>query len=328
MLRKTTVIVGWTGLLLLAGCQTRPDVPVMPDARMRPTHMVEEANTASLKIVEVKVPITTPQLRPWPHTQTPPALTGAAAVSHAAAIATTQPSSGDFLNAIQFYDYAPGMVYSVLTSPGFVTTIALKPGEKLITAAAGDTARWIVDSVESGSGVSQQVFILIKPRKPFLKTNLLVTTDQRAYTLDLASTDQDVYHTMVAWHYPTDDMVSIRNKLAAAESPQQPPIAQGLDLAKMNFNYVILRNRHDAVPDWCPLRAFDDGQKTYIQFPPRIAVSEAPPLFVLGAKGDAQLVNYRIKGDYYIVDRLFDRAELRLGQKPQTVIAIQRAQVK
>jgi type IV secretion system protein VirB9 len=57
-------------------------------------------------------------------------------------------------------------------------------------------------------------------------------------------------------------------------------------------------------------------------------VTEAPPLFVLGKNGDAQLVNYRVKGDWYIVDRLFSKAELRLGQAPQMVIAIVRADSK
>ena len=90
----------------------------------------------------------------------------------------------------------------------------------------------------------------------------------------------------------------------------------------------ILRQKHAATPPWCPLRAFDDGQKTYIQFPPKVAVTEAPPLFVMGRNGDAQLANYRVKGDWYIVDRLFDKAELRLGQAPQTIVAIVRADAK
>ncbi len=66
-------------------------------------------------------------------------------------------------------------------------------------------------------------------------------------------------------------------------------------------------------PPWKPQRAFDDGEKVYIQFPPGIAQGELPPLFVIGAQGDGQLVNYRFRPPYYIVDRLFGAAELRLG---------------
>ena len=53
-------------------------------------------------------------------------------------------------------------------------------------------------------------------------------------------------------------------------------------------------------------------------------MTEAPPLFVMGRNGDAQLVNYRVKGDWYIVDRLFDKAELRIGEAPQSIIGIDR----
>jgi type IV secretion system protein VirB9 len=77
-------------------------------------------------------------------------------------------------------------------------------------------------------------------------------------------------------------------------------------------------------PPWKPVRAFDDGSKVYIEFPSRIDQGEAPPLFVVGPNGDNQLVNYRVRDNYYIVDRLFAAAELRLGEKRQQVVRITR----
>jgi type IV secretion system protein TrbG len=313
---------------LVAGCETTdpPSVVVMPDSRLTPAmRLLDDSDCAMPKIVEVKVPVPSPQLRPIGTGDTKTPLTGAAAIAYAKAGATTQPNMDDFLNAIQYYDYAPGVVYTAVTSPGYVTTIALRPGEKLITAAAGDTTRWLVQSVESGSGQSEQTLLLVKPRKGGLQTNLLITTDQRVYTLDLTSTDSTTYHTMIAWNYPYGDLVMIRDQLAERQAVASATIASGMDLSKANFNYLILRQKHSSTPAWCPLRAFDDGQKTYIQFPPKVTVTEAPPLFVLGRNGDAQLVNYRVKGDWYIVDRLFDKAELRIGQAPQTVVGIIRA---
>ena len=50
----------------------------------------------------------------------------------------------------------------------------------------------------------------------------------------------------------------------------------------------------------------------------------APPLFVIGASGQAELVNYRMRGRFYVVDRIFDAAELRLGTKKQQVVRIER----
>src|SRR5690606_2189368 len=76
-----------------------------------------------------------------------------------------------------------------------------------------------------------------------------------------------------------------------------------------------------------PVRAFDDGNKVYIEFPARIDQGQAPPLFVLGPDGQAQLVNYRMRGSYYVVDRLFAAAELRLGEDPQQIVRIARSDV-
>jgi P-type conjugative transfer protein TrbG len=319
-------------VLNLAGCASddSPSVVVMPDRRMvAAAPLPDDSDATAPHVVEVKVPIASPQLRPViAGGSSAPPETGMGAIAAAKAGATTQPTSEGFLNAIQYYDYAPGVVYTAVTSPGFVTTIQLAAGEKLITAAAGDTTRWIVQSVDSGSGSGAQTLLLVKPRRAGLQTNLLITTDQRIYTLDLTSTDQAAYHTMIAWNYPFGDVVMIRNQAAQQQAQTQATIASGLDLAKANFNYLILRQRHTQTPPWCPIRAFDDGRKTYIQFPPKVSVTEAPPLFVLGRKGDAQLVNYRVKGDWYIVDRLFDRAELRIGEAPQTVIGIQRSDVQ
>ena len=98
------------------------------------------------------------------------------------------------------------------------------------------------------------------------------------------------------------------------------PIASGLAIERLNFAYRI----SGAKPDWRPLRAFDDGRQTFIEFPPSVTVGEAPPLFVLGAKGDAELVNYRMSGRYYVIDRIFGAAELRLGAKRQSVVRITR----
>lgn len=321
--------------VVLTGCtfEKKPSIPVVEQNQLEPAELTRDDPMPLPDIVEMKVPVASPQLRPVSATQ-PSGRKDVSArdvtqvLANAKASATTQPTPDGFINAVQYYDYAPGIVFSAVTSPGYVTSIALRPGEQLVTAAAGDTTRWIVESVAAGNGESQQIIILIKPRQPFLDTNLVITTNERVYTLDLVSTDKPAYHTMIAWHYPFGDLVMLRKSFQKEQIESQATITSGMELSHMDFNYQILRQNDKSPPAWCPLRAFDDGKKTYIQFPPRLLVTEAPPLFVLGRKGDRQLVNYRVKGDYYIVDRLFDRAELRVGEKTQTVVAIVKAQPK
>ena len=83
-----------------------------------------------------------------------------------------------------------------------------------------------------------------------------------------------------------------------------------LDINNLHFRYAIDGDN----PPWRPLRAFDDGRKVYIEFPRGIAQGEMPPLFIVGPEGKtSELVNYRVRGHYMIVDRMFATAELRLG---------------
>lgn len=112
-----------------------------------------------------------------------------------------------------------------------------------------------------------------------------------------------------------------RRKRRKAEAAQAAaPVATGLAIEQLHFNYTISGDR----PAWRPLRVFDDGSKTYVEFPASLANGEAPPLFLVGADGKAELVNYRLRDRFYIVDRIFDAAELRLGLKKQQIVRIDR----
>jgi type IV secretion system protein VirB9 len=97
----------------------------------------------------------------------------------------------------------------------------------------------------------------------------------------------------------------------------------GVAIENLNDNYSIA-TRQGKMPDWMPKQVFDDGAKTYIDFPDNLGTTSAPPLFIVGSDNEADLVNYRVKGHFYIVDRLFDRAQLRVGKDPQTIVEIKR----
>ena len=222
-----------------------------------------------------------------------------------------QPVRDGFLNAIQRYPWTDGALYQIYTAPGQVTDIALQEGEQLVgpgPVAAGDTVRWIIGDTVSGSGPSARVHILVKPTRPDLSTNLVINTDRRTYHLELRATPS-TYMASVSWTYPQDELIVLRGANAAAASVA--PVTSGVDLSALNFRYRI---EGDRVP-WTPVRAFDDGRQVFIEFPAGIAQGEMPPLFVTGAAGDAELVNYRVHGRYMVVDRLFAAAELRLGDR-------------
>ncbi len=242
---------------------------------------------------------------------------GAARVAAANRAATQQPQAQGFVNAVQIYPFSEGMIYQVYTAPGAVTDLALQSGENLVAVAAGDTVRWVIGDTTSGSGTDKRTHVLVKPFASGLATNLVITTDRRSYHLQLTATARTAMAAL-SWTYPADQLIALRQKEAQAGAIA--PIAAGLSVDNLHFNYTV----NGDSPAWRPLRAFDDGRQTVVEFPASIAVGEVPPLFVIGAAGEAELVNYRMRGRFYVVDRIFDRAELRLGTGKQQVVRIDR----
>ena len=264
-------------------------------------------------IVELPKPLPLPgQLKPVPAGKAKPEPKDPRQrITQANAAARVQPVRDGFINAVQVYPYSAGALYQVYTAPGQVTDVALQPGEQLVGSgpvAAGDTVRWIIGDTESGTGPNRKVHILVKPTRPDLQTNLVINTDRRTYHLELLSTEK-TYMASVSWQYPQDQLVALRRQNAAAVAAQ--PVATGIDISALNFRYTI----EGDTPPWRPLRAFDDGSKVYIEFPSGIRQGEMPPLFIIGPGGESELVNYRARQNYYVVDRLFAAAELRLGDR-------------
>src|SRR3546814_18500361 len=108
----------------------------------------------------------------------------------------------------------------------------------------------------------------------------------------------------VAWSYPQGALLALKRKHTAAEAAR--PVASGIEVEQLSFNYVITGDD----PAWLPLRAFDDGRQPFIQFPASLAVREVPPLFLVGAQAAAELINSRLSGRYYVVERLINVSEL------------------
>jgi len=298
-------------LLALTGCaSTKPpqitydeSVPPLPvssaptEDRPRPLHIPPSwtpARGGGVGMAEAKEPI--------------------ARVEAANGAARIEPRRDGYFNAMQIFPYSPGALYQVYVAPGQVTDIALELGEQLTGSgpvAAGDTVRWIIGDTESGNGETRRVHILVKPTRPAIETNLVVTTDRRTYLIELRAHERP-YMPSVAWFYPESRSKSAR---AAPPGPVVPEMTQ------RRYRYAIDGDS----PPWRPVNAYDDGRKVYVEFSPGIVQGEMPPLFIVGPDGKPEIVNYRTYGNVLIVDRLFAAAELRLGGENQQKVRIVRA---
>ena len=323
--------------LLLAACGMAIPLHGIAKAPRDGAVMIRAAETAEpprpVEIISIPQPLPLPgQLKPLPGAEDANAHPSkslkqnlAARISAANAAARVQPVRDGFLNAIQQYAFSEGALYQVYTALGQVTDIALQEGEQLVGSgpvAAGDTVRWIIGDTTSGTGPDARVHILVKPTRANLATNLVINTDRRTYHLELRST-ASTYMASLSWTYPQDELIALRGRNARAQATA--PIAGGINVAALNFGYAMKGDK----ANWRPLRVFDDGAQVFIEFPDTIDRDELPPLFVLGASGQAELVNYRYKDRFMIVDRLFDAAELRVGDRHSSqVVKIQRRSVR
>ena len=294
----------------LAGCATFKPPQISYDDE-RPA-VLEGEPPKPAQVVELPKPLPLPgQLKPLPGARSKPEPRDPRQrVDLANAAARIQPIRSGYLNAMQVYPFVDGALYQVYSAPGQVTDIALQEGEQLVGSgpvAAGDTVRWIIGDTESGTATAKKVHILVKPTRPELITNLVINTDRRTYHLELRSTER-TYMASVSWIYPQDELIALRRRSALADAAA--PVESALDINSLRFRYSIEGDN----PPWRPLRAFDDSKKAYIEFPGGIGQGEMPPLFIVGPEGKtSELVNYRVRGNHMIVDRLFAAAELRLG---------------
>jgi P-type conjugative transfer protein TrbG len=197
------------------------------------------------------------------------------------------------------------------------TDIQLQPGETITDVALGDTERWMATPAASGDPRNAVPHLAVKPQVPGLETNLTIYTTKHIYHLLLRSRGRAMQE--VEFYYPDELSTAMKAADAAAASAKQeaadPPVdsdnivkVAAVDPAQLNFAYTVAGPN---IP-WKPIRAFDDGSHVYVQMPAGMKSSEAPALLINAGSG-TQMVNYRVKGNYYVVDRLFSDAILVSG---------------
>jgi len=217
-----------------------------------------------------------------------------------------------------FVIFPYGQMQPVLTcKPLRVCEVELEAGEEVLDVALGDPLRWLAQPMESGPPEMRAPHVVVKPTEPEISTNLVISTTRRVYHLGLVSTKEETsaYVRSARFYYPQETVAhwtAVKERASKARAEEVQRVAASGPTVRpedLEFDYAI---EGDQTP-WRPTQVFDDGVHVYLQMPPSMHVTEAPALFVETASGERSLVNYRLRGRYYIVDRLFSRAVLILG---------------
>ncbi len=291
----------------LCACQTKPQdntpysLAVNAGSRMQPT-----------KLVPVPMP---GQLMSLKKTDGSKKLVGEAAIEEANKKSMKQPGSNGYINSIMTFDYMPGALYQIYSAPLSVTDVQFQNNEHIVAVGAGDSLRWQVTKTYSGVGATRQEHLLIKPFDEGLTNSLVVTTDLRTYHLMLHSTPK-TYMASVTWRYPNSD--NLITKFDDDTEDDFADVTGGVDVNRLTFNYEV-KLLKGPTPDWYPKVVFSDGNKTYIKFSSQ--AQDTPSLFI-GDNKNNQVTNFRVQGNYYVVDRVFNKAQLRGGLGNQSIVQI------
>lgn len=242
------------------------------------------------------------------------------------------------------FTYDEDNTFLILAKPKALTQIQFAPDEVPLTVAAGDTAQWQLTVPKTKHS------LLVKPKYEDIETSLTVITDKRTYQIILRSTgDKRKWYQRVSWLYPSEmtlDSDALLSRGASTPSaafvrpssvrespmplppavdgvpgPSQPMVtpsagtpqfvdpkpAGAITPDALGFSYDV-----DGDAPFKPVMVFDDRKFTYFKMPPNL--QELPALFAVIDGTDYALVNYTVKGDYMVAQRLLDQAVLKLGK--------------
>lgn len=208
----------------------------------------------------------------------------------------------------------------VICAPFKLCDLELERGEEIRDLQLGDQARWSVEVGKAGSPPDEVQHVILRPSDEGLNTTLLVLTDRRTYRLQLLSHGER-FMPVISFSYPGTRLSHWRRSMSpspGAPSRDAAPPARHGSLSALSFAYRLEGDE----PPWKPERVYNDGLKTVIELPFAVRQTEAPSLLVVRMEGglwtedDVVQVNFRVVGTKYIVDGVFDIADLVVGVGP------------
>lgn len=216
-------------------------------------------------------------------------------------VSYTQDAVNSQGNSTMIFSYSPNQLYKIYCRMGFITDLAFKKGETINYVGGGDTAGWSI----SKTNVDGVEHLLIKPVVETGTTNFFIATDKHTYQVIVNSSNW--YNPMVKWVYGQETITE--NLL---EKKKNERVITGnvnvSNITDMDFNYVASGNGNK------PELIFSDGEKTYLKF--KSIKNKQVPIFVRAKnRKEMSLVNYTVKDNYYIIDKVFDVAQIRESDK-------------
>lgn len=227
---------------------------------------------------------------------------------------------------LKVFSYSPTKVYEIQSRTGMWTVVTLEEDEMIEGVYLSDTTFW------SQKVTADRRRVMVRPTEPGHFNSGTLVTNKRTYELAFKSYGQgSSWYQRVTWKFnedadpafgifKTDETnIGFMEARGAAPAHSGDTVTENgddgwkVDIAKANFNYSI-KNSNSA--PFAPTRVFDDGVFTYIQMP---RVQDMPVIFAIGNDGEIRLVDYVVKNNYILVQRVLPGIMLRLDEQEVTV---------
>lgn len=213
------------------------------------------------------------------------------------AIRESRPTAID--SRLRVIVYNPHDVFKFTGYYGYQASIDFAKDETIQSVSMGDSTSWQI--VPSGFRM------FIKPIEDDATTNMTVITNKRVYYFELyAEEAADIRDPNMVFNvkfiYPDED---ISDEYTPNKSMSEPDLDEPENL---NFNYQV--SGSEIIE---PVKIFDDGRFTYFQFRNRNA--EMPTFFSVDHELKEHMINYRVMGKYIVVEKIYQKLSLRLGEE-------------
>ncbi len=224
------------------------------------------------------------------------------AVSISDAYAVREPRPIKLDHRVRTVMYQPDEVVKFVGHYGFQSAIEFEPGESIQTISMGDATGWLLSPIENR--------LFLKPIDQDATTNMTLITNRRTYLMEL--------HAREATAIDDEEMVFVMRFIYPGQVAEAQAVSNYMDSVpildamenpeKYNFAYTI-----SGPERLSPIRIFDDGEFTYFQF--RDKNADIPAFFLVDGKGNESIVNFRMRDDFVVVERVGGKFTLRYGDE-------------
>ena len=236
-----------------------------------------------------------------------------------AAFGKQEPRSMAADDHIKIMNFNPQSIHKYTGFYGYQSSILFEAGEVIDTVSMGDSTGWQL--------VPKENRLFIKPVGDNADTNVTIITNRRVYYFELhaeeaAGLDDPRLAYEVRFVYPTTEGIgaSAPDSSGGVSFPtyqNDVPDLSDPEVAKKGLNFEYSVSHSAGSSGIVPLRVFDDRRFTYMQFSD--VNGDLPSIFNVDSEGYESLVNFRVVGDYVVVERVAPAFTLRYGSSTACV---------